>query len=208
MTVDKIYESRKLNSGQQALTAGQVSKLLAVIPRLDHELLFTLAITTGIRREDIVGIEQGNIDLELNSIRFYQAKKSNWHTVYISPLCAQLISKHLFSIGSSRYLFPAANPKKHICGRTAYDYFQKYLKIAGIKQRPFHTLRATCIKLSQKSGWSIEQVMALTDDSFRTIKEHYDTPSVAELIEVAQNNPIIYPGDLCHGDAEFYSKDS
>ena len=184
-------ERRKLNSGQQALTIGQVNKLLSVIPRLDHELLFTLAITTGIRRADIVAIERSNIDLEHNNIRFYQSKKSNWHTVPISLFCAKLISQYTYTTGPRKYLFPAANPKKHICGKTAYNHFQTYLKIAGIKPRPFHTLRATCIKLSQKSGWSIEQVMALTDDSFRTIKEHYDTPSLEEMAEVAQNRPII-----------------
>jgi integrase len=182
---------RKLNSGQQALTAQQANKLLSVIPRLDHELLITLAITTGIRRADIVAIERSNIDLEHATLRFYQNKKSNWHTVPLSPAVVQLIQKHLYTAPKSRWLFPASNIKNHICSKTAYNHFQNYLDAAGIKQRPFHSLRATCIKLSQQKGWTIEQVMALTDDSFRTIKEHYDTPSDEEMQEAAKTKSII-----------------
>jgi hypothetical protein len=33
--------------------------------------------------------------------------------------------------------------------------------------------------------------MALTDDSFRTIKEHYDTPSDEEMQEAAKTKSII-----------------
>ena len=183
---------RRITSGQQALTAGEVDKLLSKIPRLDHELLITLAIVTGIRRDDIVAIERSNIDLKNNTIRFYQSKKSNWHTVPISTECAKMIKQHVYNTGHNKFLFNAKNNKKtHICGKTAYNVFQIYLDLAGLSRRPFHTLRATCIKLSQQRGWTIEQVMALTDDSFRTIKEHYDTPSDDEMQEVASSKPIL-----------------
>jgi len=40
-------------------------------------------------------------------------------------------------------------------------------------------------------GWTIEQTMELTGDSFRTVQEHYLTPSIDEMKEVAVKAPPV-----------------
>jgi len=89
-------------------------------------------------------------------------------------------------------LFPSPyNHKKHISGRQIYSRFQKYLNAAGIESKPFHALRATCIKLCQRRGWSVEQAAKLLGDTIRVVQEHYTTPSNEELKQVARERPII-----------------
>jgi len=69
--------------------------------------------------------------------------------------------------------------------------FQKYLTAAGVESKPFHALRATCIKLCQQRGWSVEQAAKLLGDTIRVVQEHYTTPSNEELKQVAREKPII-----------------
>ncbi|MCG2825156.1 MAG: hypothetical protein L6265_01035 [Thermoplasmatales archaeon] len=69
--------------------------------------------------------------------------------------------------------------------------FQKYLVVAGVESKPFHALRATCIKLCQRGGWSVEQAAKLVGDTIRVVQEHYTTPSNEELKQVARERPII-----------------
>lgn len=182
----------KRKTGELSLTEAQVRQLLSVVGRLDHEVLLRIAIELGLRRADVVKIEQANINLRTKKLAYIETKKGGKiRRVPLSDSLAKLIEQYLNVIGKNRWLFPTPHKTKgHLHDRTAYDIFNKYLEKAGLPPRPFHALRATCIKLLQKRGWSIEEVMALTNDSFRTIKEHYDTPSEEEMGEVATQKPL------------------
>jgi integrase len=70
-------------------------------------------------------------------------------------------------------------------GRTAYNILQHYCVAAGIPIRPFHALRATCIKFCQAAGWTPEQTAKHVDDRISTIQEHYLVPSMADMRELA-----------------------
>lgn len=68
---------------------------------------------------------------------------------------------------------------------------ERALRNAGLRPRPFHSLRATCIKLAQWKGWTPEQVAKLTGDSIRVIQQHYSTPSRDEMQKVATEKPLL-----------------
>lgn len=186
-----------MKTGEYALTETQVKRLLSVVGTIDHEVLLRIAIELGLRRGDVVALEQKNVDLEKCVILFNETKKGGKiHQVPISDSLTKLINQYLNVVGKNKWLFPSShNPKKHISSKTAWNTLNKYLIKANLPQRPFHALRATCIKLCQGKGWSIEQVMKLTNDTFRTIKEHYDVPSEEEMLEVAKSKPIFGGGD-------------
>ena len=185
-----------MKTGEYALTETQVKKLLSVVGRIDHEVLLRIAIELGLRRGDVVALEQENVDLEKCVILFNETKKGGKiHQVPISDSLTKMINQYLNVVGKNKWLFPSShNSKKHISSKTAWNILNKYLIKANLPQRPFHALRATCIKLCQRKGWSIEQVMKLTNDTFRTIKTHYDVPSEEEMLEVAKSKPIFEGG--------------
>jgi integrase len=190
-----MYENRKPygTSGEHALNEPEVRALLSKINHYEDKTLLVLAITTGIRREDIVKIELHGIDFEKGEVKYWEAKKKRPWVVPIGSETKVTLESHVRTLPKgTRWLFPnRCHPKNHISGRTAYNIFQRWLVIAGLEHRPFHTLRATCIKLCQKRGWTPEQVSALTGDSIRTIQEHYVTPTNQEMIEVATTKPIL-----------------
>ena len=173
-----------MKSGECALTKSEWEKLKASIDSLEDELLLKTAITTGIRREDIVSIKISNISIPDASLTFHEAKKNRDRSIPLNLEVVQLIKKYLKTIPDREYLFGFG-------GRTAWNKLDRLCKQAGIKPRPFHALRATCVKFCQTAGWTPSEVSKLTGDSLRVIEEHYATPSEAEMKEATEKKAIL-----------------
>jgi integrase len=212
--MDIPYQSRRYRTGKDALTEKEVNLIFQKVEKLEEESLISLAIASGIRREDIVAIEKKNIEIDetyipegqghLLKIIFWEQKRKRYWTTYVGGRAAQSIIQ-LMNVQKknkirARWLFISPHDKnKHLSGRTAYNILQKLLKRAGLRPRPFHALRATCMKMCQKKGWSIEQTMELTGDSWRTVQEHYLTPTEDEMKETATKKRLVsFSSDKSH----------
>ncbi len=173
-----------MKSGEHALTKAEWEKLKAVINSFEDELLIKLAITTGIRREDIVNIKISNINLIDGILTFHESKKNLDRPIPLNPDVVQLIKKYLKTIPKREMLF-------NFTGRTAWNKLDRLCKLAGIPPRPFHALRATCVKFCQSAKWTPSEVSKLTGDSLRVIEEHYACPSDSEMKEATILKRII-----------------
>ena len=191
----EVYKRRRYRSGEKSLTPAQIQQFLEVVSDLVHLGLFQVALSTGIRREDIVRIRVKDIDFETQSITFYESKKNRTKTVYIPKNVVNTLQMIRRVNKNEVYIFPGASERKrgkgHMSGKTAYNLFNKYLQKAGLSPRPFHALRATCIKLCQAKGWTIEQTAEHVGDTIRVIQEHYTTPSIEEMREVVNEKSLI-----------------
>jgi integrase len=113
------------------------------------------------------------------------------HTVYISQDLMNLIKMYI-DINKEKWLFPSVFANStHMSSRTAYNILQRNLKKANLPQRPFHALRATCVKMCQRARWSAEQTAEHLDDQVRTIQQHYSTPSDEEMKKIAEERKIL-----------------
>jgi integrase len=199
----------RYRTGEHALSQREYDKLVSVIDHLEDEVMIKLAVSTGIRREDlchgtikrkrvdkstkkitdykmITGIKISDIDFDERKLSFMESKKNRIMDVPLSDNILVLIRKLINSRGKNQneYLISFS-------GRTAHRKLQMYCDKAGIPGRPFHALRATCIKFCQAAGWAPEQVSKLTGDTIAVIQEHYSTPTNAEMLAVVQDKPII-----------------
>lgn len=179
---DKDYRNRVKNH----LTFEEVQEVLAACETLEERLLIELGITTGIRREDIVGIERRDIDLDKRTIVFYETKKKRYWTVALEPEVIQTLKFYIKSL-----------PKKqdrlfNFTGRTAYNYLQNVLGRTSIKKHlEFHALRRTFMRLSKRLGRDVRQVMDQTGDTARTILQEYEGYTVDELVEMWEVEGIL-----------------
>jgi integrase len=189
-------KSDKYKSGEKALTHKEYDTLIDSIADLEDELLIKLAVATGLRREDICNVLVSNIDLENNTLIFFESKKNITRPIFLSDSIVTLIRKYLKTIPQGGY---KRKYKKQIVagflfsiqGRSAYRHFNYWCKIAGIDERPFHALRATCIKFAHDAHWSDEQISKLTGDKISTIQEHYMTPSNDEMRQAAKEKAFV-----------------
>ncbi len=165
-------------TGQFAFTHKEFGKLLQVCGTIEDELLLKMGVAFGLRREDMVNVRIKNINPDEMAMTYYEKKKDRIRTVPIGLNMMQLIRKYTATLPKNQTLLFAFS------GSTAYRKLQRLCIVAGIPRRPFHALRATCVKFCQQAKWSPEQVSELTGDTIRVIQEHYATPSQAEMSEV------------------------
>lgn len=164
----------------------EYEKLCDACNSIEDEALIKFTVSTGLRREDVVNVLIDNVDTIKGSVTYAEKKKGmRIRTIYIGSKLSILLTKYLKTLPKQqKKLF-------NFCGKTAYNKLQNLCDIACIRRRPFHSLRATCIKRCQKLGWSPEQVMALTGDTLAVIQQHYLTPSMDEMINTAITKEII-----------------
>jgi len=107
-----------------------------------------------------------------------------WRTINLQPTVLTCLEKFWRTLPKEErhnryYLFSFR-------GRQAYNRFNAWCVKAGIPERPFHALRATCIKFCHANGWADEAISKLTGDSIAVIQAHYMTPSVSEMKSITQ----------------------
>ena len=182
-------------TGELALTEEEVERVLQNTKTTRDYVLIRLAVATGLRRGDIVRLSWDNINLDERSITFYEQKKRKTRTVYISEVMSQELRRWRAQNPKERYVFPGRSEEKygrgHVSSRQAYNILQEALKRSGLDERPFHALRATCAKLCQRRGWSVEEAAEHLGDSVRVLQEHYITPSRSEMRERAEEKRLL-----------------
>lgn len=182
-------------TGEFAFTETEVTQLLLSTEDFRNYVFLKTAIASGIRRGDIVALQWSGVDFDHGAITYWQNKKRRSHTCYVSPAVMQDLKRLRSISNNNHYVFDGGSEKKygqgHISSRSAYDVLQRSCKKAGLKGRPFHALRATCIKLCQKRGWSAAQTAKHVDDTIRVIQVHYEAPSVGEREQVAKDKAIV-----------------
>ncbi len=161
-----------------SLSLPEQNRFLEVVDTYEDLALFKLALTTGIRREDITKIELNNIDIENRNIVFWEAKKKRFWTVPLTQDTAQELKRYINTLPKgSKLLF-------NFTGRTAYNKLQRYLRKAGIKKHiSFHDLRRTFMKTAKRKGISLKAVSQITGDTYSVIERHYQNLDLDELKE-------------------------
>jgi integrase len=184
-------------TGRDALTPKQVQDLLSSFDSISEKALIHLVIAIGLRRIDIVSLKRNDFNQDTGELLYYEHKKRRTRKVVIpSQDAIQSLKMHLTACRKSEWMFPSPlqgkNFKdKHISDRQAYDMFNEHLDKIKVPRRPFHSLRATCIKLCESAGWKPEETAELVGDTVRVIQEHYQTPSEEQMSEIARSKPIL-----------------
>jgi len=170
---------------EHALTKTEYKRLLQAANTLEEEVMLRIAVGLGLRRLDLSKIKISNIDLDERKITYHEHKKNRDRTLPITRSLEQLLRKYINTLPKKRvYLFPWGESKYG--DFTAYRRLQDLCNRAGIKGRPFHSLRGTCYKFCKDRGWSVEQAAYMLGDSIRTAQEHYGVPSPAEITELVE----------------------
>lgn len=134
----------------------------AVIAAIDTEedpfirAFFRMALFTGARRGELLGLRWDDVDLAGKTIIFRDTKNKTDHTVPLAPEAVELL-KSLPKLAGNPYVFcgrkehqPLVNPDKP---------WKRITEAAGITRRvTIHDLRRTVGSLLASSGWSTQQI--------------------------------------------------
>jgi integrase len=180
-----VTKKERYRTGEKALTRKEYETVLAVCGSLEDRVMVMLAVSLGLRRGDLVRVRVGNVDFKNHQLTYLEKKKGD--RVRVVPIGQKLEQEIKMLIGT---IPKGQDTLFSFKDRQAYNRFNFLCEKAGIGSRPFHALRATCIKFCQAGGWSPEQVSELTGDTIEVIQAHYATPSQAEMSEVMRNKEV------------------
>jgi integrase len=182
-----------LHAGLVALTPEEVQRVLEPVDVLEERALLELALTTGIRREDLVSIPLEGVDLERGAIRFHERKKARNREIPVQGRALVDLRTHVRNLDrGERWLFPSPRLRgRHQTGRFAWNIWNRWLRRAGLSPRPFHATRATAYKLAKFRGWPVELAAAILGDTVRVAEAYYGTPTPGELAQIARERPLL-----------------
>jgi integrase len=178
-------KQQRYRTGEKALTRKEYDRVLEVCGVLEDRVMVMLAVSLGLRRGDLVRVRVANVDFHNHQLTYLEKKKGD--RVRVVPIGPKLEQEIRMLIGT---LPKGQDTLFSFKDRQAYNRFNTLCEKAGIGPRPFHALRATCIKFCQLSGWSPEQVSELTGDTIEVIQAHYLTPSQAEMKETMNKKEV------------------
>jgi integrase len=197
MKTEKVKMKRVFNT----LTDDEITTVINMTGTYAGKVLLQLAVSTGIRREDISAIEISKIDLRYRVISFWQEKKDREHRVPIDLALVPELERYINTLPRGcRWLFPSPKlgPKHHITGRQFWNQLQSILARAGIKKHMrFHDLRATCAKYWRRRGLGDCEIADLLDDELETVKEYYEQYTAEEIrdrMDAVRKSPICKAG--------------
>jgi integrase len=175
----------RYKTGQYALTKKEYEKVLQSCDSLEDRVMLMLGAGLGLRRADLVSVRVSNINFQEHTITYVEKKKGGRiRVVPMGPKLEQEIRILLNTIKGRDTLFSFGD-------RQAWNRFNRLCDIAGIGHRPFHALRATCVKFCQQAGWTPEQTAELIGDTISVIQAHYATPTQAEMKEQMLKSEVI-----------------
>jgi integrase len=173
------------HAGEVSFSEDEWKLLMSKVDDMEHELLLKFAVTTGLRREDVVAVLIENIDFTTGILTFNEKKKKRWRKIALDTNVLLDIKKYLKVVKRREgKLF-------EFSGRTAYNILNRYCEKAGLAHHPFHALRATCVKFCMRAKWSSLEIAKLTGDTIEVLEEHYAVPSMGDMQETIRKKPII-----------------
>jgi integrase len=124
----------------------------------DNEYLYTvvvLALSTGMRKSEIMGLTWKDVDLKGKRITLLETKNDEIRVLPITGHALELLRKHVRRI-DSELLFPSKmNSAKPIDLRTPWE---TALKNAGIEDFRFHDLRHSAASYLAMNGASLAEI--------------------------------------------------
>jgi len=152
---------------------------------LEDRVMIMLAVSLGLRRSDLVRVKTANINFAVHRLTYLEKKKGD--RIRVVPIGVKLEQEMKMLI---KTLPKNQDTLFSFKDRQAYNRFAALCERAGIEQRPFHALRATCVKFCQANGWKPEEVAELIGDSLQVIQAHYSVPSDAEMGETMRTKEV------------------
>lgn len=167
--MDAVRQARENNARLRWLTVAEEEALLAHVP--EHaKVLVLVAIRTGLRRSEQLGLRRENVDFRTGFLEVPRSKHGEARRVPLSPQVRDLLKLHL-DTHTSPWVFPSQQRRgsclrtdetrptnaRNLCARI----FDPAVQAAGLKGVTWHVLRHTFISRLVMQGVDLAMVREL-----------------------------------------------
>jgi len=175
---DALQRPRTYPAPARGLSAGDVRRLLAVVPdtargRRDRALLLTF-ILTGRRRAEVIGLKAGDLTLEEGTAFYsYRGKGGKTGRRELPRPAYEAIVRTLADAGQELAMMAPDESLWNVSSGTVYGRFRRYLAAAGLQPTGLHVLRHSAAKLRRDAGETVEAVSSFLDHSSLAVTTTY-----------------------------------
>jgi integrase len=155
----------KETSRDRWLTRDEVRELMKALeaePSVYIRGVFWLALLTGCRRSELLGLRWGNVDLEQGFLKISRTKADRVHFVPLSAP-ARAVLEALPRERGNPHVFPGAKPGAALVN--VEKSWRRVRAAAGVKDARLHDLRRTVASWLAQHGASLQLVGSLPDHS-------------------------------------------
>ena len=155
----KVTKPKEPRGRVRFLSDDERVRLLEACKKSSSEYLYTivvLALSTGMRRGEIIGLTWGNVDTEKGKIILHETKNGERRVVPIAGLALQLLKEHeKVRRIDTLLLFPG---KGSIYPFDVRSSWERALKLVGVQDFKFHDLRHSAASYLVMNGASLSEI--------------------------------------------------
>jgi len=182
--VSRLSKLREPRGREVFLSEHDARRLLDVCKPLDARLHLAvlLALSTGMRRSEILTLRRGQVDLDRNFIYLDDTKNGERRGVPLAGVARAALSSWLSTIDDPQSLvFPASSGSKPFEIRSGWEKAVNAAALAGLR---FHDLRHTAASLLAKDGASLPEIGAILGHKSPMMTKRYAHFAQAHLQSV------------------------
>ncbi len=160
-----IYEIKRPTKDKKLpviLSQEEIADILLSVANLKHRAILMLTYSAGLRVSEVVRLKVENIDTHRGLILVRNAKGRKDRCTLLSNIALAAVRRYLDEYNPKCWLFPGADPRKHITTRTAQAIFERAYKKAGIKKEvSIHSLRHSFATHLLENGTDLRYIQKL-----------------------------------------------
>ena len=187
-----VYEIKRPKKDKKLpviLSRDEIARILSSVTNVKHRSILMLAYSAGLRVGEVVKLKIEDIDVERKLIHVRAGKGRKDRYTILSDTALLTMAEYKCKYRPHGWLFPGANPEKHITTRTAEAIFDKACKNIKIKKNvSIHSLRHSFATHLLESGISIRYIQELLGHKSSKTTEIYTHVSNTELSKI--KNPL------------------
>ncbi len=191
--IRKISKLKEPRGRVRFLSDEERTRLLDVCKNSSYPhlyLIVVLALSSGARKMEILGLKWQDISFERNIITLYQTKNNEIRTISITSLVLELLKEHskVRHINSD-FVFPGQNRRKPIDITRPWE---NALRKASIEDFRFHDLRHSAASYLAMSGASLAEIAEVLGHKTLQMVKRYSHMSESHTAGVVErmNNKI------------------
>lgn len=172
------FKIRKLKEVTPKIETVDFETLQKVVTQLrkhhsnQHQLIFELMLSTGVRRTELLHIERKNINFNENYIYLERTKSGYPRFLYFDNIMAAMIKYELTHKPISNYLFVTSDGKQ-LTTSMIDSMFYRIKKELNLERLSPHLLRHTYATTIMKEKHDIEQVRVLLGHQTYEMSKRY-----------------------------------
>lgn len=167
------------------LSVDEVKRLLEAPQNIKHKAILMMIYSSGLRVSEVVKVKMADFDSERGLLRIKGAKGRKDRCTMLSSVALRVLRRYYKEYQPENWLFPGADPEKHINIRTVQTVFCKAKEKARItKEVSVHSLRHSFATHLLESGIDLRYIQELLGHSSSKTTEIYTHVSKKNLSSI------------------------